>query len=104
MGWCIGNHSYAKVVEEEGPRKGALLSVGKWAKVVIFECQGKVQDWGIVGKALARMMVSRARKIGNERRNSFVFEEMISNRKYSGSWTIQEALDRIMGSSIPSMG
>ena len=59
MGWCSGNHSYAKVVEKEGPRKGALLPVGKWAKVVIFECQGKVQDWGIAGKALARMMGAR---------------------------------------------
>ena len=41
MVWCSGNHSYAKVVEEEGPRKGALLLVGKWARAVICECQEK---------------------------------------------------------------
>ena len=32
-----GCRSYADVVVKEGPRNGALLPVGKWAKVVICE-------------------------------------------------------------------
>ena len=53
---CSGDRSYARVVDEEGPRKGDLLPVGKWAKAVICEGQVLVQDWGAIGKALARMM------------------------------------------------
>ncbi|KAL6345803.1 hypothetical protein AAG906_017556 [Vitis piasezkii] len=40
----------------EGLRKGAFLQVGKWARVMIYECQGKFQDWGVVGNALASVM------------------------------------------------
>ena len=39
-----------------GLRKGALLQVGKWARAMIYECQGKVQDWGVVSNALASVM------------------------------------------------
>ena len=51
-----GGRSYAYVVAEEGPRNGALLPVGKWARAVICESKGKVQDWFYVGKTIAKMM------------------------------------------------
>ena len=51
-----GGRSYADVVPEEGPRNKALLPVGKWARAVIYESKGKVQDWFYVGKTIARMM------------------------------------------------
>lgn len=51
-----GNRSYVDVVVEEGPRKGALLLVGRWARAVICESQRKVQGWVSVGKAIARLM------------------------------------------------
>ena len=44
------------MVAEEGPRKGALMPVGKWARAVICDCKEKVQDWVHVGKTIARMM------------------------------------------------
>ena len=44
------------MVAEDGPRNGALLSVGKWARAVICECKEKAQDWAQVGKVIARMM------------------------------------------------
>ena len=49
-------------------------------------------------------MASSAGKIGTKRRNGFVFVEMVTKRKYNGSWKIQEGLDRITGSFIPSVG
>ena len=51
-----GCRSYANVVAKGGPRNGALLPVGKWARAVICECIEKVQDWVHVGKVIARMM------------------------------------------------
>ena len=51
-----GGRSYADVVAKEGPKNGALLPVGKWARAIICECKEKAQDWAHVGKAIARMM------------------------------------------------
>ena len=51
-----GCRSYANVVAKGGPRNGALLPVGKWARAVICECIEKVQDWVHVGKVITRMM------------------------------------------------
>ena len=51
-----GERSYADVVAEEGPRNGALMPVGKWARVVVCERKGKIRDWCDVGKAIARRM------------------------------------------------
>lgn len=51
-----GSWSYVDVIAKEGPRKGALLPVGKYAREVICESQERVQDWVYVGKAIARMM------------------------------------------------
>ncbi|RVW99819.1 hypothetical protein CK203_029166 [Vitis vinifera] len=53
LGCCSGNRSYAKVVEEEGLRKGASVSVGKWARIMIYKSQRRVKDWVVVDKALA---------------------------------------------------
>ena len=47
------------MVAEEEPRNGALLLVGKWARAVICESKGKVQDWVYVGKAITRMMCTK---------------------------------------------
>ena len=44
-----GGRSYADVVAKEGPKNGALLPVGKWARAIICESKGKVQDWFYVG-------------------------------------------------------
>lgn len=39
-----GSWSYVDVIAKEGPRKGALLPVGKYAREVICESQERVQD------------------------------------------------------------
>ena len=54
-----GCQSYADMVAEEGPRNGALLSIGKWVRAVICESKEKVQDWVHVGKAIAGMMSTK---------------------------------------------
>ena len=55
-GMYRGRRSYADVVVEEGPRNGALMPIGKWARAVICESKGKIRDWFDVGKAIARRM------------------------------------------------
>ena len=50
------DRSYAKVVDENGPRRGALSPVGKWAIAVICEGREAVEDWGVASKALARLL------------------------------------------------
>ncbi|RVW36138.1 hypothetical protein CK203_079691 [Vitis vinifera] len=40
-----GEWSYADVVAEKGPKNGAEMPVGKWARVVVCESKGKIQDW-----------------------------------------------------------
>ncbi|RVX07516.1 hypothetical protein CK203_025219 [Vitis vinifera] len=37
--------SYANVVRDEGPRKGGLVPVGRWVRVVVCECQDGVVNW-----------------------------------------------------------
>ncbi|RVW36396.1 putative ribonuclease H protein [Vitis vinifera] len=49
-GMYRGGRSYADVVAEEGPRNGASMPVGEWARAVICE------NWFDVGKAIARRM------------------------------------------------
>ena len=55
-GMYRGEWSYADVVVEKGPRNGALMPIGKWARAVICESKGKIRDWFDVGKAIARRM------------------------------------------------
>ncbi|RVW27819.1 hypothetical protein CK203_107069 [Vitis vinifera] len=55
-GMYRGGRSYADVVAEEGPRNGALMPVGKWARAIVCESKGKIRDWFDVGKAIARRM------------------------------------------------
>ena len=47
-------HSYARVVEEEGQRKGVIISIRKWARVVICESGVGMQDWVDLGKIIAK--------------------------------------------------
>ena len=49
-GMYRGGRSYVDVVAEEGPRNGASMPVGEWARAVICE------NWFDVGKAIARRM------------------------------------------------
>ena len=53
-GMYRGEWSYADVVAEKGPTNGAEMPVRKWARVVVCESKGKIQDWCDVGKAIAR--------------------------------------------------
>ena len=53
-GMYRGEWSYADVVAEKGPRNGAEMLVGKWARAVVCESKGKIRDWCEVGKAIAR--------------------------------------------------
>ena len=48
--------SYAKVVRDEGSRKGGLVPVGRWARVVVCECQDGAVNWAEVGRAMARRL------------------------------------------------
>ena len=48
--------SYAKVVRDEGPRKGGLVLVGRWARVVVCECQDGAVYWAEAGRAMARRL------------------------------------------------
>ena len=48
--------SYAKVVRDEGPRKGGLVPVGRWARVVVCECQDGAVYWAEAGRAMARRL------------------------------------------------
>ena len=47
-------HSYTRVVEEEGQRKGVIISIRKWARVVICESGVGMQDWVDLGKIIAK--------------------------------------------------
>ena len=53
-GMYRGECSYADVVAKKGPRNGARMPVGKWARAVVCESKGKIRDWCEVGKAIAR--------------------------------------------------
>ena len=53
-GMYRGEWSYADVVAKKGPRNGARMPVGKWARAVVCESKGKIRDWCEVGKAIAR--------------------------------------------------
>ena len=48
--------SFANVVRNEGPRKGGLVLVGRWVKVVLCECQDGAVNWAEVGRAMARRL------------------------------------------------
>ncbi|RVW69476.1 hypothetical protein CK203_054478 [Vitis vinifera] len=48
--------SYAKVVRDEGPRKGGLVPVGRWARAVVCECQDGAVNWVEADRAMARRL------------------------------------------------
>ena len=48
--------SYAKVVRDEGSRKGGLVPVGKWARVVVCECEDGAVYWTEAGRAMVRRL------------------------------------------------
>ena len=48
--------SFANVVRNEGPRKDDPVPVGKWARVVVCECQDGAVNWAKVGRAMARRL------------------------------------------------
>ena len=57
-GQCGVKPSYATVVVE-GPRKGAFVPTGKWARAVICESKVCMKDWSEVGRAIARLLSVR---------------------------------------------
>ena len=46
--------SFANVVKEERPRRGGLVSVGRWARAVVCECHVGSVNWAEVGRARAQ--------------------------------------------------
>ena len=48
--------SFANVVREEGPRRGGLVPVGRWARVVVCECPANFDNWVEVGRAPAKRL------------------------------------------------
>ena len=48
--------SFANVVREEGPRRGDLVLVGRWARVVVCECHVGSVNWVEVGRALTKRL------------------------------------------------
>ncbi|RVW64342.1 hypothetical protein CK203_046972 [Vitis vinifera] len=79
-------HSYTRVVEEEGQRKGVIILIRKWARVVICESGVGMQDWVDLGKIIAKNLASRARKIISEGRPHYNIGEMVTKRKHNGAW------------------
>ncbi|RVW69982.1 putative mitochondrial protein [Vitis vinifera] len=78
-GMYRGEWFYADVVVEKGPRNGAVMPVGKWARAVVCESKGKIRDWCDVGKAIARRessVDSRARELNSEKRAKTHFAEV----------------------------
>ncbi|RVW77727.1 Transposon TX1 uncharacterized 149 kDa protein [Vitis vinifera] len=53
-GWENLRKAIVSVQDLKGPRNGAVMPVGKWARAVVCESKGKIRDWCDVGKAIAR--------------------------------------------------
>ena len=65
--------SFANVVSEERPRRGGLVSVGRWARAVVCECQVDSVKWDEVGRALARRLGHKGVVTVIRQRKSIVF-------------------------------
>ncbi|RVW29042.1 hypothetical protein CK203_088904 [Vitis vinifera] len=52
--------SFANVVREEGPRRGGLVPVGRWARAVVCECHANFVNWAEVDCALAKRLGHKA--------------------------------------------
>ena len=48
--------SFVNVVRDEGPRRGGLVPVGRWARAVVCECSEDNVKWDEVGRAVARCL------------------------------------------------
>ncbi|RVW71707.1 hypothetical protein CK203_057088 [Vitis vinifera] len=48
--------SFANLVREEGPRRGGLVPVGRWARDVVCKCPADFVNWAEVGRALAKRL------------------------------------------------
>jgi len=48
--------SFANVVREEGPRRGGLVPVRRWARAVVCECHAGSVNWVEVGRALVKRL------------------------------------------------
>ena len=59
---CSHNHvgslhrSYAKAVSGEGPGRGGLVPVGRWAQAVVCESNDDSVNWVEVGRSVARSL------------------------------------------------
>ncbi|RVW96283.1 hypothetical protein CK203_020791 [Vitis vinifera] len=52
----VPSSGFDEKVSEERPRRGGLVSVGRWARAVVCECQDDSVNWDEVGRALARRL------------------------------------------------
>ena len=56
MEYSRGSHTFIEIATEGGPRRGALMPVGKWERVVICERTNLGISWLHEGKAIARFL------------------------------------------------
>ncbi|RVW39528.1 hypothetical protein CK203_085944 [Vitis vinifera] len=54
------------VVREEGPRRGGLVPVGRWARVVVCECPANFDNWVEVGRAPAKRLRQKGIKVSQD--------------------------------------
>ena len=50
------HRSYAKVVNDEGPRGSGLVPIGRWARAVLCESKFDRENWAEVGRSVARSL------------------------------------------------
>ncbi|RVX19781.1 hypothetical protein CK203_005357 [Vitis vinifera] len=55
--------SFVNVVREEGPRRGGLVPVRRWARAVVCECHAGSVNWVEVGRALAKRLGHKGFKV-----------------------------------------
>ena len=48
--------SFANVVNDEGPRRGGLVSIGRWVRVMVCECNADSVKWVEVGRVVMRSL------------------------------------------------
>ncbi|RVW27494.1 hypothetical protein CK203_092027 [Vitis vinifera] len=53
---ALSSLSYAKVVDDEGPRGGGLVPIGRWARAVVCESKFDRENWAEVGRSVARSL------------------------------------------------
>ncbi|RVX11361.1 hypothetical protein CK203_019698 [Vitis vinifera] len=87
--------SFTNVVREEGPRRGGLLPIGRWARTMMCECPTYFVNWVEVGCALAKKI--RAKRCGDYRPLLSPVEKVVAKGKFGSRGEVQRRMDRITG-------